>query len=693
MYSRGHLRGHFRRMFLVGSPTPSMPVHSRPSGILLFIVFFLSVLALGPTFSPCARRPQSNSPPRNTKKSSAIGDYIALSPHTRILSCLLTTTSNPFFLFMCLWHEISWLESESSFSPSWAVAAYSVQEPLQSRQGRFSLRSLLASPSNRQTSRTNKRQTRSCRGGSRSDVRSCSSRYTPASNALPIPGQSEFGVFAGTGAQRATNLSFPKGREPARRSSASASTHAARPFLMSSNGATHSSAPSLSSWGSISSGQHLSSHTAEIDRRRYEDFQNYLSQTGVQGQGTLSPSLRNSENPFASRSSRQAALRAYKQALNPGYSAPSLPIRSASITEVRESATSDLSLTGQGALTGNSPLMARYQRPVPDRAISSLSNEVIYDDWALQFERTAAARQTGVQLGNGQGFVGLGVGVEGRTTDVKTGWLNSMLTVRSNELTDAIGVGFVKGNYGVTVDHSMFERASSVEMAARSMGSSVLVDQLDRDYGVRLKIRDLEVAVRHDFDEFKKPDAAEIATAVSFKYKGLDVSVESDVGDAQYATTIGYRDTEFTALRDFDQKITQFQGNWGRGWHFVYESDFIDSSSSNIYTRAGLGVIGRAFASAGLGVGNDGIPQGSAEMETGDAAVAVNFLEETGDRQFIYSMTLGKFTYAWTSHIVPDNIEIPEISKGTIGNGVLANFFINNRALVPPGARKIPTEP
>lgn len=64
---------------------------------------------------------------------------------------------------------------------------------------------------------------------------------------------------------------------------------------------------------------------------------------------------------------------------------------------------------------------------------------------------------------------------------------------------------------------------------------------------------------------------------------------------------------------------------------------------------------------AGVGVGRDGIPEGTAEFETSDVAMGVKFTDVFGNRVFSYRVTVGKFSYIWESRVVPDNLQLPLI--------------------------------
>jgi len=49
-------------------------------------------------------------------------------------------------------------------------------------------------------------------------------------------------------------------------------------------------------------------------------------------------------------------------------------------------------------------------------------------------------------------------------------------------------------------------------------------------------------------------------------------------------------------------------------------------------------------------------------VETSSVGVGVDFIDDGGDRLFLYSITVGKFTYVWESEILPDNILVPDFA-------------------------------
>eukprot|EP00920_Eleutheroschizon_duboscqi_P008097 GHVT01018843.1.p1 GENE.GHVT01018843.1~~GHVT01018843.1.p1 ORF type:complete len:955 (+),score=52.30 GHVT01018843.1:1104-3968(+) len=321
-------------------------------------------------------------------------------------------------------------------------------------------------------------------------------------------------------------------------------------------------------------------------------------------------------------------------------------------------------LEGHSALAGPVaqviPVLAQG-RSARSRIVTVARNDIVYDDWAVAWGRDHAARATEVTVGNVIGNVGVRMNAEAREMGLSTGWGINHMIVTSNAVREEVGVGFIRGNYGVNVIRGNIDRSTDVEIVARATELTTIADVSDRDYGQRVKVRDLEVSVAHDFDEFVNQDPAEFATAVSLFYRTVGVSVETDVQDTKYAFQFGTRGYQFTAIRDFDERESAFVTNFGNGWQILMEGNFIDSMSEELWTKVGFGKFGRAYVSAGLGIGDDGIPQGSAELQSDDVGLMVDFRQKGGDRNFLYALTVGKFSYSWDSLVIPDNISLPGV--------------------------------
>ena len=302
----------------------------------------------------------------------------------------------------------------------------------------------------------------------------------------------------------------------------------------------------------------------------------------------------------------------------------------------------------------------RHKTPV-SLPIQEVFNEIVYGPWAAQWGRDFIERSATAQIGNQFGFVGAGYGLEERELEFKTGWRDIVASATYDEFAQLVDVGVIKGAYGVDIDRSNLERATAVEVTARGTQLATLADFNDRLIGQRVKVRDFEINLRHDFDDIVVAGDIGIATEIFLSFRTVSLSIGSDVRDTSYAVAFSARGYSVAVLRNFVNRSSDIQANWGNGWQLVMQADFIDPFNSEVFTRVGFGKVGRFYAEVGAGVGDDGIPQGSASIETADVAIASEFLDNLGDRLLVQSVSVGKFTYVWESTVVPSNIILPVI--------------------------------
>uniref|UniRef100_A0A0G4I5R3 Uncharacterized protein n=1 Tax=Chromera velia CCMP2878 TaxID=1169474 RepID=A0A0G4I5R3_9ALVE len=325
--------------------------------------------------------------------------------------------------------------------------------------------------------------------------------------------------------------------------------------------------------------------------------------------------------------------------------------------------------------------LTRYVPPA-ERVIGSFSSAVTYRGWLANFGRDNALRRTIVQSGGPEGGVVAGYGLERRESEVLTSWGDTVLayTLSENDLEGGIGV--LVGDYGVRVDRDFDDIATSVEMTARFFEFGTIADREDREYGARMRVRNFEISVRRDFFDQQDPfvgDSLELATEFFVGWGSLGVTIGEDVEDSEYGFGFQYRGFEFFIERDFDERDTFAQVNWGDGYQMILEGDFADPFSDEIYGRVGFGKLGVAWASVSAGIGNDGVPQASFQAESGAVAVGFDFMDEFGSRWLYASVSIGDFTYVWQSRVLIDNAMLPEIA------------FVNPVGPVTKGGQPSPT--
>eukprot|EP00920_Eleutheroschizon_duboscqi_P037964 GHVT01090856.1.p1 GENE.GHVT01090856.1~~GHVT01090856.1.p1 ORF type:complete len:807 (+),score=54.84 GHVT01090856.1:1320-3740(+) len=305
----------------------------------------------------------------------------------------------------------------------------------------------------------------------------------------------------------------------------------------------------------------------------------------------------------------------------------------------------------------------RYTR-ISDRILPSLDNFIVYNRWAVNYGRNDISKTTQVSVGNSRAAVGVAltpIGSGLTSTNVNYG-INA-ISVRTLESTQDVKVGVVRGKYAFDIERSNGLQQSSVELISRYTEVAALADQLRNIYGVRTRVRNFEINYQRDFTpqsgSLNQGIENILAQEFAINYRSFSVIVGTDVIDKEYAVSAGVRGYQFSAIRDFDARLSDFQANFGKGWQVVVQGDYPDSTSEEVFTGIGFGRIGRAYVASGMGVGDDGIPAGQVELETADVGLAVDFLDEGADRRFNYALTVGKFSYIWESSIVIPNVNLP----------------------------------
>lgn len=107
---------------------------------------------------------------------------------------------------------------------------------------------------------------------------------------------------------------------------------------------------------------------------------------------------------------------------------------------------------------------------------------------------------------------------------------------------------------------------------------------------------------------------------------------------------IGLRGYQFTVVRNFSTRTTDFLGNWGNGWQILLSSTAPGPDDPTIIARAGAGRLGRSFVLAGAGIGRDMIPIMSFQTQLDDVGVIVEFSPGMNERIFAYGIEISKLT-------------------------------------------------
>ncbi|KAF8821753.1 hypothetical protein IE077_000198 [Cardiosporidium cionae] len=302
--------------------------------------------------------------------------------------------------------------------------------------------------------------------------------------------------------------------------------------------------------------------------------------------------------------------------------------------------------------------------PTTDRVIDSIDNTIVYGPWAVNWISSQSEERRSVQVGNSRGAVGISASVPREITGTTVNWGTNAINVLTDSIQERVRLAVLHGRYGVSIDRSDSLQSATVETVSRFVETATLVDLLNRIYGERIRVRNFDFAFRRHFAAQASSAALlrqnPLTQEIALNYRAISIVVGSNRVDREFLTSVGLRGYQFTALRDFDENIFDFQGNWGNGWQTSIQTDFIDPQSSQIFTGFEFGKLGRAYAAVGAGVGNDGVPQGTATVQTADLGLTVEFID-TGVRRFNYALTIGKFTYTWESSLNLNNLLLPVI--------------------------------
>nr|CEL72757.1 TPA: hypothetical protein BN1205_035620 [Toxoplasma gondii VEG] len=304
----------------------------------------------------------------------------------------------------------------------------------------------------------------------------------------------------------------------------------------------------------------------------------------------------------------------------------------------------------------------RYIPSTAQSPITDLQNKVIYGPWALNWNRAITSRTTRVSLGGRRGAVSIGSSASSYVTTANVNWNRTAVTFAARPNDQAVKLGILRGRYGVDVARSNRLRTSAVETVMRYVETATVVDQINRTYGQRIRVRRFSFNYTRDFTipRFDSPGRTPgLRQELAVNWGSLGISVGTDVPDNEYAISVGLRGYQFSVLRDFFQRLTQFQGNWGRGWQLEIATKFEDPINDLLYYQVGFGRLGRLYATAGAGFASDNTPMALVQVQGNDASVAFKAVQEAGVRVFNIGFTVGRFTYSWDSVVDYDRVAMP----------------------------------
>lgn len=299
--------------------------------------------------------------------------------------------------------------------------------------------------------------------------------------------------------------------------------------------------------------------------------------------------------------------------------------------------------------------------PANEKSVYRYINEAAFGSVTTQYGRNAFDRTRALELGDNIAYLQGAISATQRESSLSGGWRSFISSVNYNEIRQEVAAAHVMGDYGLHVDRTQTFQATAIELIARSFQAGTLIDFVDRNLGVRMKVRNFEISVQHDFDDaFNMVDPG-WGTELMVQWRGTSAAIANDLLERRIGVTLGVRGYTLALLHDFDQFATVAQANWGRGWQLAIETDWADEFSTANFGTIGIGRLNRLFAQAGAGVGDDGIGMSTLRLQARNLGVAADLLNEFGDRILQVSFTVGRLTYVWQCSLNLDRIRIPNV--------------------------------
>lgn len=178
----------------------------------------------------------------------------------------------------------------------------------------------------------------------------------------------------------------------------------------------------------------------------------------------------------------------------------------------------------------------------------------------------------------------------------------------------------------IGVDHSAEVRSSAIDVATKRVALSTLTKQNDRDYGQRVKVKDVNVLVRHDFDNWLMPDSyGEAGTEFQVGYKGIGMTGEVDrTGQrAGFQTNVG--SISSGVILDADDRKFFTSAATAGGWQWLGTGNLADLKDDTNWARIGFGKQNVLFTRIGAGINKDGTPMLSHDLQTKDLGLSSSY--------------------------------------------------------------------
>ncbi|KAJ1613894.1 hypothetical protein OIY81_796 [Cryptosporidium canis] len=307
-----------------------------------------------------------------------------------------------------------------------------------------------------------------------------------------------------------------------------------------------------------------------------------------------------------------------------------------------------------------------YSRRLPSEPmIHSIFQNVLWRDWLIRYAPLVGNNGNFVRVGTNFAFAFLGESYIEEAATLGFSYDRAILSYLSGKRLSQLGrfttFGYTQGLYGVRVDRSSTINAWGVDLQARYFISSTLVSFGLREYAQHISVRDIGLSLRHSFSQKDVIVGQQFSTEAIASYKTLFVDVATNVKNRSYGMAVGLRGYQFTVVRNFSTRTTDFLGNWGNGWQLLLSSTSPGQDDPTIVTRAGAGRLGRSFVLAGAGIGRDMIPIVSFQTQLDDVGVILEFSPGMNERIFAYGIEVNHFAYFWESIFSAERVPVPMV--------------------------------
>ncbi|KAH8584074.1 uncharacterized protein ELE39_002832 [Cryptosporidium sp. chipmunk genotype I] len=288
-----------------------------------------------------------------------------------------------------------------------------------------------------------------------------------------------------------------------------------------------------------------------------------------------------------------------------------------------------------------------YSRRLPSEPmIHSVFQNILWRDWLIRYAPLVGNNGNFVRVGTNFAFAFLGESYIEEAATLGFSYDRAILSYLSGKRLSQLGrfltFGYTQGLYGVRVDRSSTINAWGVDLQARYFISSTLVSFGLREYAQHISVREIGISLRHSFSQKEVIVGQQFSTEAIASFKTLFVDVATNVKNKSYGVAIGLRGYQFTVVRNFSTRTTDFLGNWGNGWQLLLSSTFPGKDDPTIVTRAGAGRLGRSFVLAGAGIGRDMVPIVSFQTQLDDVGIILEFSPSVNERIFAYGIEISK---------------------------------------------------